>query len=114
MKTEQRRKMKSKATERSFNESWKKFVIFNCGTSEKMWVYNYNFAKKPVDCLHNSREPNLLDEIGADAEPRSSVPSRHKPAQAFVTRRGDVTEWMRSVACNRPKDMESTSTKVKL
>ena len=42
---EQRRKMKSKATERSFNESWKKFVIFNCGTSEKMWVYNYNFAK---------------------------------------------------------------------
>ena len=45
MKTEQRRKMKSKATERSFNESWKEFVIFNCGTSEKMWVYNYNFAK---------------------------------------------------------------------
>ena len=45
LKTEQRRKMKSKATERSFNESWKKFVIFNCGTSEKMWVYNYNFAK---------------------------------------------------------------------
>ena len=30
--------MKSKATERSFNESLEKFVIFNCGTSEKMWV----------------------------------------------------------------------------
>ena len=39
----------------------RKVVNFNCGTSEKMWVYNYNFVNKnPVDCLHNSREPNNL------------------------------------------------------
>ena len=49
--------MKSKATERSFNESWKKFVKHLIVEHLKRCGYNYNFAKYPVDCLHNSREP---------------------------------------------------------
>ena len=37
----------------------RKVVNFNCGTSEKMWVHDYNFVNKnPVDCLHNSTIEN--------------------------------------------------------
>ena len=61
MKTEQRSKMKSKATERSFNESWKKFVIFNCGTSEKMWVtITILRSNLLIACIIPKREPKYL------------------------------------------------------
>ena len=37
--------MKSKATERSFNESWKRFVKHLIVEHLKRCGYNYNFAK---------------------------------------------------------------------
>ena len=68
MKTEQRRKMKSKATERSFNESWKKFVIFNCGTSEKMWVTITILRSNLLIACIIQENQNLLDEVEKDAK----------------------------------------------
>ena len=68
MKTEQRRKMKSKATERSFNESWKKFVIFNCGTSEKMWVTITILRSNLLIACIIQENQNLLDEVEKDTK----------------------------------------------
>ena len=64
-----------------------------------------------IACIIQENQ-NLLDESREGRQSRSPSYSRHKPAQAFVTRRGDVTEWMSSAAASsRTKDMESTSTK---
>ena len=60
--------MKSKATERSFNESWKKFVIFNCGTSEKMWVTITILRSNLLIACIIQENQNLLDEVEKDAK----------------------------------------------
>ena len=62
--------------------------------------------KRTRDCTFRSGFNRRLEPSGSD--------SRHKPAKAFVTRRGDTAKRMRRAACGAASDAELVLTTLHL
>ena len=74
--------MKKQGNREVFQQKLKEVCkTFNCGTSEKMWVCNYNFAKEPVDCLHNSTIENQKSQIGQAIKSARGMPWHQEPTK---------------------------------
>ena len=77
--------MKSKATERSFDESRKKSCVnFNCGTlllKKRVTITILRARKTSVDCLHNSTIENQNISLGQAIKSARGMPWHQEPTK---------------------------------